>query len=416
MLEAQKRALKDLQSRNAASDSAASGKDARQTKLARERAQIDFDIDELSQAASGRVRTATKQSDAATGAIPSQTDRLLVKDDRLLDGLRKLLPRISDSSLDRDEAADVEQLCSALTLLSVKEIHARLDSVYREAVADYTRRRPGSSAKSLSDSQTKQRDNSRAELRELGSEIDGLVAIVVDHQHRKPLQKGLLSARSDSQAQKSQWSEYTVTALLYLTSRLDAIADHVQHLRAHSNALSTISGALDDTIAVKAPGGGSSASSPVADRSGGKGLKPLRLVQANRSETLDPAVQFLRQHDIRVTENSTPSKLAEILESALSERKERLSTLAKGTEQTITDSIAQSLAKTDADLQALLESVFTYSEFGTVRLVDGEVEKGLEKLEGETKCIGDEMRELDVDGIGREVRAKMDEVLKGLGG
>lgn len=339
-----------------------------------------------------------------------------MKDDRLLDGLRKLLPRISDSSLDRDEAADVEQLCSALTILSVKEIHARLDSVYRQTVADYSRRRNGTSEKSLSESQMKQRDNARVELKELGSEIDGLVGIVVDHQHRKPLQKGLLAARADSQLQKAQWSEYTVTALLYLTSRLDAIGDHVQHLRAHSNALTTISGVLEETIATQVPRGGQSASSPIADRSGAKGLKPLRLVQANRSETQDPAVQFLRQHDIRVPENSTSAKFAEILDSALRERQERLFTLAHGTEQTIADTITQSLAKADADLQALLESVFAHSKYNSVKLVDGQVQAGLEKLERETQRIGDEMRELDVDAIARTVKVKQNEVLKKLAG
>lgn len=415
VLESQKRALKDLQARNAASDPAAS-KDARQKKLARDRAQIDFDIDELSQAASGRIRTAIKQSDAAIGAIPSQTDRLLVKDDRLLDGLRKLLPRISDSSLDHDEAADVEQLCSALSVLSVKEIHARLDNVYRETVADYSRRRAASSEKPFTESHAKQRDNARAELKELGSEIDGLVGIVVDQQHRKPLQKGLLSARTDSQVQRAQWSEYAVTALLYLTSRLDAISDHVEHLRAHSNALGTISEILDETMVTKAPGGGPSTSSPIVDRSGAKGLKPLRLVQANRSETQDPALQFLRQQDIRVPENSSTGKMTAILDATLRERKERLANLARGTEQNVTDSITQSLAKTDADLQALLRSVFAHSEYGSVRLVDGEVHDGLEKLERETQRIGDKMRELDVDAIARAVKAKQIEVLRKLGG
>lgn len=353
-----------------------------------------------------------KQSDAATGAITSQTDRLLVKDDRLLDGLRKLLPRISDTSLDRDESADVEQLCTALTMLSVKEIHARLDSVYRETVEDYSHRQNGAGEKPLSESQMTQCETARIELKELGSEIDGLVGIVVDHQHRKPLEKGLLAARADSQQQRAEWSEYTVTALLYLTSRLDAISDHVQHLRAHGNALTTISRVLGHTTGTRPPQNGQSAPSPVADRSGVKGLKPLRLVQANRSETQDPAIQLLRQYDIRVPENCSSLKLAELLDSALRERTERLSTLGGGTEHTITNTLTQSLAKTDAELQSLLESVFAHSEYGTVQLVDSKVQSGLKTLESETQRIGDEMRELDVDAIAKAVKAKQQEVLR----
>lgn len=429
VLEIQKLALNDLQSRHE-SHSLTSAKDARQKKLARERAQIDFDIDELSQAASGRLRTAVKQSDAATGAIPSQLDRFLSKDDRLLDGLRKLLPRISDSSLDHDETAHVEQLCEMLNILAVKEIHARLDRVYHEAVADYhSRSRSRSVEVELSEEKLRQRDTARAELQELGSEIEGLVGIVVDHQHRKPLQKGLLASRAESQSQKAQWSEYAVTALLYLTSRLDAISDHIQHLRAHSRTLNTISQVMEETITTKGirkgssvrEAGGTAVSTRTADKSSGsgaKGLKLLRLVQANRSEINggDLAVQFLRQYDIRATPEDSPSKLSENLSTAIHSRKSNLSHLSLSTQNLLTDTLTTSLAQADADLAVLLESIYAHAEYASVRLVDQTLSSGLERLEDGTQKVGDEMRVLDVEGVEREVRRKQGKVWSKLGG
>jgi hypothetical protein len=414
ILQNQKDALKELQSQNAAEESVRSARERRQTKLARERAQIDLDIDEVMAATTSRLRSTQKQSEGVKSLLPSQTERLLEKDDRLLAGLTKLLPRIADTASDTDDSADVEQLCSALTALTIEEIHARMDRVYRESIAKYSHQSNGSSGTGLSDLQIKQREAARSELQELEREVEGLVAIVVDQQHRKPLKKGLLSSRANSQLQRTQWSEYAVTALLYLASRLDAIADHIEHVHAHTNTLHAVSEALEETTAVQSASGKATTSSVSAEKSAGKGLIPLRLVQENRSEPQDPAVHLLRQLDIRVPENSTMTKLAETLESALRERKKRLAHLSDSTEDITTGSIAQSLTQADVDLRHVLEAVYENSRYGTVHLVDADVQTKMDELEKRTQSLGNQMRELDVDAIARTVKTKQAEIARQL--
>ncbi|EMF10683.1 uncharacterized protein SEPMUDRAFT_150713, partial [Sphaerulina musiva SO2202] len=306
IMEQQKVALQKLKSQNTHSDSSFLAQEKRLQKYTREKAQLDFEIDELSATTKDRLRTCMKQTDATTGSLDASLNRLLEKDDRLIDGLQKLLPKLADTALDRDETQEVEQLCATLTDLSVSSIRSRLDSTYRQTLLEYTRRQKSTSM-TLTDQQTKQRETLRAELEELGGEIEGLVTIVIDNQYRKSLKSGLTSARSEGHAQKAKWAEFTVTALVYLKDRLDAISGHVQHLHAHRAALRSISRTLEEAIAVTEqarPGAvnNNTPSTPTnRDRqNAAKGLKPLRLVQANISETQDPVISFLHEHNIRV--------------------------------------------------------------------------------------------------------------------
>lgn len=415
LLESQKKALQEIQARNATQD-ATTEKETRQKKLARERAQLDFDTDDLSQGTNGRLRTLSKQSDVATFGIPGSVERIFEKDDRLLDGLQKILPKFSGESENGDESSEVEQLCSALALLSAREVRARLDKVYRHSLAEYSRSQNGTAKEGLSDQKMKQRDTLRAELDELGSEIDGLVAIAVDHQYRKPLNRGLSSARADSQTQKARWSEYTVAALVYLTSRLDAINGHIHHVHSHSAALQSVSGTLEETLAVS--NSMSSAQqrqgSPAADKSGGKGLKPLRLVQANLSEGQDPAISFLRQHDVRLADTDSAAKVVEKLDATARDQEQKCTALSKSTDANIIEALSGSLARSDTDLRELLGAVYAHSERSNIELVDPDVRAKMNELERETQRLGEDMRRLDVDDVARVIKAKQRQAIETL--
>ncbi|KAF2161985.1 hypothetical protein M409DRAFT_27711 [Zasmidium cellare ATCC 36951] len=417
LFESQRKALRDIQARNASRNGAINAREAREKRLAHERAQLDFETDDVSQTTTGRLRTLSKQSDSATSGIPSSVERIFEKDDRLLDGLQKILPRFSNSLEGDNETADVERLCSTLAALSASEIRARLDKVYHETLTDYGRYQNGSTASDLSESKTKQRATLRAELDELGSEIDGLVAIAVDHQFRKPLKRGMVSAQVDSQAQKAKWAEYTVAALAYLTSRLDAIGDHIYRLHSHSAALQAVSNTLEETVAAPSPksGGPQRQSSPATERSGGRGLKLLRLVQANFSEGQDPTLPFLREHDVRIGDADSVAKISGMLEATVRDQEHKLASLGKSTESNITETLSGSFARTDADLQSVLNAVYAKSEGSTVQLVDGVLRADMEKLEHDTQRLGDGMRGLDVDDIARVIKGKQRQLMQMLG-
>lgn len=414
LLESQRSALREIQARNSSNDVDVSAKETREKKFARERAQLDFDTDDISQATTARLRTMSKQSDSATSGIPSSVERIFEKDDRLLDGLQKILPKFSSNGESDAEITDVERLCSTLAALSASEIRTRLDKVYYETLVESSRPQNGSGVAELTGSKIKQRDTLRAELDELGSEIDGLVAIAVDHQYRKPLKRGMVSAQADLQAQKTKWAEYTVAALAYLISRLDVIGDHIYRLHSHSAALQAVSNTLEETVAVPnaRPAAAQRQSSPATDRSGGRGLKPLRLVQANLSEGQDPAIAFLRQHDVRISDTDTTAKAGNMLDAAVRDQRHKLANLTKSTDLNITEIMVNSIARIDSDLQAILSAVYANSEGSTIQLVDGVLREDMEKLEHENQRLGDEMRGLDVDDIASVMRAKQRQLVQ----
>ncbi|KAM3420207.1 hypothetical protein BST61_g3497 [Cercospora zeina] len=417
LLEQQKVALQKLKSQSGNHDAEFLAREKRHQKFTREKARLDLEVDELSVGTNDRLRTSMKQTDAAIGSLDGSVNRLLEKDDRLLDGLQKLLPKLADTSLEKDEAFEIEQLCSKLTEMSVQSIQARLDSTYRQTLLQYSH--CGSPTVPLTDQQIKQRETLHSELEELSSEIEGLVTIVIDSQYRKSLQNGMQSARAEGQAQKAKLAEYTVAALVHLTSRLDAISGHVQHLHAHGAALRSVSMTLEKTTAVEqAKLGALSPTSPIGGErhTPSKGLKPLRLVQANMSDAQDPTTSFLREHDIRVADPIDTTKLLGSLDTTVQEKQEKLNTLRKATEDNITEAVVRSLAKSDSNLHDLLSAVYAHSEHGKVQLIDYRVQAELDKLENETQRIGDEMRELDLDGITRDVKREQEQALKKLGG
>jgi hypothetical protein len=254
----------------------------------------------------------------------------------------------------------------------------------------------------------------RAELEELCREIDGLSTMVVESQYRTPILKALEAAKTDSDDDKAQWMQYMRATLQYLTARLECLEDGTQQLRSQHSALKTVSTALDGILAMtvdrKQPSKSLSQSPSKASQ---KGLKPLRLVQANLSESQDPAAQLLRHLDVRATDSRDAVQLAESLETAMREKDRNLSTLAARTETTVADQISRSIAKANANAQPLLSGVYAYSPFGNFNLVSNEATEGIAQLERKTQSLSDAMRELDVERIGRVIREKQQLLLDG---
>jgi hypothetical protein len=409
VLEAQKQALKDITARRGADNATQDTRISKQKKLTRDKAQLEFEINELSDTLQAKLQTSSRQTEAAVNSMPDSVERILEKDDRLLDGLQKLLSKLEpDAQPNGELESEVDRLCNALTALIAQEIRMRLDAAYNAT---------GQAAEVQSNGQSfnekkveKQRQALRAELGELCNEIDGLATMAVDNQFRTPISRELKNAKADSDLDKARWSEYVVSTLNYLTTRLDTLADHYHHLHAHQGALKNTAAALEAILATPTPSRTEErtpARSPATPIS--KGLKPLRLVQAHTEQ--DPTTQLLRHFDIRVADPTDTSTLPTILSNAVLGRKFQLQDMETKISRSVSDHLAQSLAKMDKDVDALVSAVFAYSRFASVKLVDGEVEDGLDGLEARTKEVGDGMRRLDVDDVGRVIGEAQREVL-----
>ncbi|KAK5163228.1 uncharacterized protein LTR77_010814 [Saxophila tyrrhenica] len=413
LLEAQKQALRKIQSRNASDRTHDSSSNGKSNRHAREKAQSEFEASELADSLQARLERASKQAEHSSTGILPMVERLLEKDNRLLDGLEKVLPKLTANATDAAELDEVERLCQALTVLSTQEIHARIDATYNAAIRDYSSQTNGSRKRQSSQSLESQRDSLRAELEELCREIDGLSTMAVEAQYRTAISRALQSAMSDNETEQAAWAEYMSSALQYLTVRLEATDETSRDIRAQRSALKTINAAFQ---AIQASSSDSKAAqnraqSPVKQSQ--KGLKPLRLVQANLSESHDPVTQLLRQLDVKVTDSGDGSQFTGSLAASTKDKLEKLSSLATISERGIADQLAQSLAEADADMQTLLAAVFEHSPYGTVRLADQGATDGIEDLEQKTQILGEKMRGLNVEQIAKEVKKRQQVLLQG---
>ncbi|KAK5133818.1 hypothetical protein LTR08_007248 [Meristemomyces frigidus] len=397
LMELQKDALRNLKARRSRDNSTDQAHSQRRKKLTREKAQLEFDVNELADSLSSALKSASKQSDVALDNLPPSVEKIFEKDDRLLDGLQTILPKLADVRPSQDTEAEVDRLCQALIALTAQEVRSRLDAAYRSAVSPHAPHENGNDA-----SAETQKTSLQAELDELSSEIDSLATMAVDAHYRLPIVRELQTAHADSELERAKWSEYTLSALHFLTTRLEALADHHDHLHAHRAALQTVKAALGDLLATATSS--SSANQPPQSQAPAtpvaRGLKPLRLVQANLSE--DPTSHLLRHLDLRIptdTTSHTP-KLATTLSRAVREREQRLTDLGRTTEQSLAALLAETLRGADADVGDLVGAVYAYSVFGGVGIVGEGVRAGVEGLEAEVGGLGEEIRGLGEGGGG----------------
>ena len=409
LLEAQKQALQEIQARNATAHQSEDSQRQHFNKLTREKAQAELKTAELAKTLHSRVERSLKQAESSTDNIQPTADRTLERDDRLLDGLEKVLPQLSLPNGNPEHADEVGSLCQALITHSNAEIHSRIDATYSAAVQTH-----GSQANGIHVQEAEsQRASLRAELEELCREIDGLSSMAVDTQYRIPISKALQAASSDSDGERAMCSEYLGSTLQYLTARLEAMDDQTQQVRAHSAAVKTMARVLEIVLAIavdKKQLSQQNSQSPT--KLSQRGLKPLRLVQANLSESHDPATQLLRHLDIRTSESDDSMRLSELIGAAVIEKNGKLLSLSASSEQRITDQVVQSLDITESSLQTLLSVVYAYSPFKTVSLVQNDLTEGIDRLEQKTRTMGEQMRDLDADKITRTMREAQQTLLK----
>lgn len=132
VMEAQKRALLDFKARNSNGIQAQAEPSKQQQKRLRDKAQLDLELNEMSNSLDEKLRSSMAQAESASTNLPTKLDRLLEKDDRMLDGLQKIIPKLQGTDTNKDTLEEVDKLCRAFTILEAKAIRAKIDAVYKD--------------------------------------------------------------------------------------------------------------------------------------------------------------------------------------------------------------------------------------------------------------------------------------------
>lgn len=210
-MEAQREALQALQKQNGTPPSLARVQNQQHQSRARTKTQKDLETDELAEAVRYRVVTVERQTEASLALLKSSTKRQLDKDDRLLDGLQKLMSKVEPIESNEARMLEVEQLSRALVTLQSKIVKDRTNKVYITALeaarsaeeADETR-----APQSEDDQENEHTIALTEELDSLIAEIGSVLEMVIDNQHRRPILEALKRSDSEALREQTQWQDY----------------------------------------------------------------------------------------------------------------------------------------------------------------------------------------------------------------
>ncbi|GAB7351162.1 hypothetical protein MBLNU459_g1613t1 [Dothideomycetes sp. NU459] len=411
-MEAQREALKELQKRNGTSSPNPRVVDQQRQIHARAKTQKDLETDELAESVKHRIAIAQKQTESSLNLLRSATQRQLDKDDRLLDGLQKVMSRMELVESKEDQMLEVEQLSRALINLQSKTVRERTNRAYLAAVeaahdgGDEAESGPLQDKKGAGNEQTLALTE---ELDSLVAEVDSVLEMVVDHQHRRPILDALRRSELETHRQQKQWLDYIQETLRSMTSRLEAMDTSTQQNHAYSEALATVNQTLATILPPSTPSTRPSSTQPPQ-----KTLKPLILhSDLSGASAKDPAIETLRHYGIRLPTSAlhSPNDLSQHLQAELHERAARQQLLSVSTEQSIASQVAESVTDADARLQSLLSAVYAYSPFATARLADEGAAKRIQALERDIASVGEKMARLDVEALAEAERRRLEEVL-----
>lgn len=210
-MEAQREALQALQNQNGTSSSLARVQNQQRQSRARAKTQKDLEIDELAETVRYRAVTVERQIEASLALLKSSTKRQLDKDDRLLDGLQKLMSKVEPIESNEARMLEVEQLSRALVTLQSKIVKDRTNKVYLTALEAARSADEADGTGALQSEDDQENEHTIALTEELDSliaEIDSVLEMVIDNQHRRPILEALKRSDSEALREQKQWQDY----------------------------------------------------------------------------------------------------------------------------------------------------------------------------------------------------------------
>lgn len=380
-------------------------------KLAREKTQYEFEGNELSESIQSRLQSSRKQIDLSYAGLSTGINRLLEKDDRLLDGLQSLLPTLEETGQGDKTSTEIERLCQSLTKYSTQEIRSRIDATYSAAIASSNM----SNGIDKGEEDKDRLETLRAELNELCSEIDGIAGMVVENQYRVPITHTLTTNQEQLEAEKTIWTTYLRDTLEYLTIRLEVLDEHIKHLHAHRSAITHASSTFDSITASSIHTSPEKAKISPAKQFQTR-LKPLRVTQvqgnSHNADAQDPSTALLRHLEINKATLADADNVQARLQQTTQERYARLQDLERSTERTISDQVAEALGRADRDVGDLMQALHLHASYGQVRLSNAETQALIDGLEDKTQELGHAMRGLNVDSIADEALRSLQKSLR----
>ncbi|KAI4725709.1 hypothetical protein E4T49_06562 [Aureobasidium sp. EXF-10728] len=397
ILEAQRDALQKLRILNREPTSTASNSEEKRSTQARTKAQLDLETNELTETIQQRVSVIRRHAESSLNMLKTSSQRQLDKDDRLLDGLRKVMFKLAPLESSEKQFPDFSTLSRTLVQLEAKIIKDRTNATYLETL--------GSLANEIDDFEHKTNGEAAheayalaEELESLITEVDSVLEMTISRRYRAPIVNALKLTDAQAQLEQQSWLEYVVRTLDELARKTDDLASCTQDALAYTSAITQVSDALAETLPPQAQ-----PSSRLDRKPSARAPSPKKLANPilHRQGAKDPVLEILGHHGLRISPEAAtdPEAVSQALQSAVLERQSRLRDLQTSTELSVAAQVAESVNMADGGLQTLMGALYAYSPYTTVHLGDNKAKQRLEHLDHEIESLGDGIRRLDTERL-----------------
>jgi len=387
-LEVQLKAMREIQNQNRLSSPEQSPKIGFQPRP-REVTQPEIEVDKLADDLHERTADLQHVTNGTLASLKTGAQRQLDKDDRLLEGLQKLMLKIETPESQGEQIVEIEDLSRALVSLQGTVVKNRANQVYLSALDEETGHQHHYAGTEVESAALEN------ELDGLIGEVDTVLEMVIDYQHRRPLLESLRQRDAEAHETRQSWLSYVRATLEQMTTRLHEIFRTTQDLDVYGDALSVVSKALDEA---SKPQRGADTERPLPQTH--SSYKAVQQSVLPATSDVHPAVNLLRHHGIRPPASSSKEGLTKAtIEAAISERKARLAGLSKSTTEGISNHVTESVGAADAQLQGLLDAVYAYSPYATVSLVDPEFKARLQNLDKDVEVLAGELRKVSLENL-----------------
>jgi len=206
-LEAQRDALRKLQQLNREPTSSISNNDEKQATQARTKAQLDLEASELTEGIQQRVSVTKRHAGSSLNLLKTSSKRQLDKDDRLLDGLQKVMFKLAPLESSEKRLPDFKSLSRALVKLESKIIKDRTNTTYLEVLDGLADETDG--FENQNNAQAAQEAYALAEeLESLITEVDSVLDMTISRRYRAPIVNALKLSDAQAQLEQQSWLEY----------------------------------------------------------------------------------------------------------------------------------------------------------------------------------------------------------------
>ncbi|THY06333.1 hypothetical protein D6D01_09907 [Aureobasidium pullulans] len=409
ILEAQRNALRKLQALNQEPVSTTSESDEKKSSQARTKAQLDLETNELTEVIQQRVGVTKRHAESSLNLLKTSSQRQLDKDDRLLDGLQKVMFKLAPLESTEAQLPDFNLLSNALVKLEGKIIKDRTNATYIETLNSLAGETDG--FEHDDNAQAAQEAYALAEeLESLITEVDSVLEMTISRRYRAPIVNALKLSDAQAQLERQSWLEYVVRTLHELAQKTEDLASCTQDALAYTSAISHVSEALVQTLPPSIqPPSRLDRKQSVRGPSPKKNMNPI----LHRQGAKDPALEILGYHGIRipVESGSDGDVVSQALRSAIFERQSRLHDLQRSTEQSVAAQVAESINMANGEMQNLLGVLYAHSPYATVHLADSQAKDRLEHLDHEIEGLGDGIKRLDVDRLAEAEQTRLSAAL-----